>query len=459
MTADPSSPQPPGPAEPTWEITLAGADGEDATEDPEGVPRRRRGLPRHCVGDVDEEFAPPADWRLQAWLAGVVAAVVAIVTATGWLVSAMPGAGSDVPPPPAATRPPEPPAAAESRNVVFVLTDGGGATVAAAVMGADSERATCLMAPRRLVLDVRGSGPTPLSSAFAASDAKAAAAVADTLGLRVDGAWRLSSKGLSDLVDSVGGVDVDTDVKVGPGGELVPGRGEEDRLRGDAAAEFATRAPRGLAEEQKLARFYAVLDGVLLALPDDARAREDKLAGLGAETESTLPDDQLYRLVGDLHRHVKAEVMEDQVLPVVRAAQGRPSGYDIDARRFRQLLEGPLAHVRRPVKVRVDATGEAAAVEAVRSRLEAARLVYEAGRATDVQTAATAAAAKTTITVGDSPSDLDRAQEVARVLGLPSSAIVVDKLRDVAYDVLVQVGADLEELLRLVGLTPTATPS
>ena len=456
MTADPSSHQPAGPAEPPWEITLAGADGDEPAEEPAG--ERRRGLPRHCAGDVDEEFAPPADWRLQAWLAGVVAAVVAIVTATGWLVTTLPGAGGDVPPP-AATRSPAPLAAPEGRNVVFVLTDGGGATVAAAVMGADSKRATCLMAPRRLVLDVRGSGPTPLSSAFAASDARAAAAVGDTLGVRVDGAWRLSSKGLSDLVDSVGGVDVDSDVKVGPGGELVPGRGEEDRLRGDAAAEFATRAPRGLAEEQKLARFYAVLDGVLLALPDDARAREDKLAGLGAETESTLPDDQLYRLVGDLHRHVKAEVMEDQVLPVVRAAQGRPSGYDIDARRFRQLLEGPLAHVRRPVKVRVDATGEAAAVEAVRSRLEAARLVYEAGRATDVQTAATAAAAKTTITVGNSPSDLDRAREVARALGLPSSAIVVDKLRDAAYDVLVRVGADLEQLLKRVGLVPTATPS
>jgi type II secretory pathway component GspD/PulD (secretin) len=198
---------------------------------------------------------------------------------------------------------------------------------------------------------------------------------------------------------------------------------------------------------------------VLLGLPDDARAREDKLSDLGRETRSTLPDDQLYRLVGDLHRHAEADDMEDKVLPVVRAAQGRPSGYDIDAARFKQLLEGPLAHVRRPVKVRVDAVGEAAAAEAVRSRLEAARLVYEEERATDAQAASAAAVAKTTITVGDSPSDLDRAQEVARVLGLPSSAIVVDKLRDVAYDVLVQVGADLEELLRLVGLTPTATPS
>ena len=45
------------------------------------------------------------------------------------------------------------------------------------------------------------------------------------------------------------------------------------------------------------------------------------------------------------------------------------------------------------------------------------------------------------------------------MLGLSSSAIVVDKLRDVADDVLVKVGADLEELLKLVRLVPTARPS
>jgi hypothetical protein len=346
--------------------------------------------------------------------------------------------------------------------VVFVLTDSGGATVAAAVMGADSEQATCLMAPKRLVLDVRGSGPTPLSSAFAASDTRAAAAVEDTLGVRVDGAWRLSSKGLAHLVDSVGGVQVDTAVSVGPRGELVSG-GADNRLLGDAAAEYATHAPKGLAEQERLARFYAVLDGVLHALPDEPRAQADKLEDLGRETRSTLSDDQLYSLVGDLHRHAEADEMADQVLPLVRAARGRPSGYDVDAARFRLLLEGPLAHVRRPVKVRVDADGESsAAEEAVRSRLEAARLIVERAGATDARGASSAAepaTTTTTITVGSSPADMVRAKEVARALGLPPSAIVVDKLHDVAYDVLLELGADLEQLLEALGPAPTATSS
>jgi hypothetical protein len=277
--------------------------------------------------------------------------------------------------------------------------------------------------------------------------------------VRVDGSWKLSSSGLVKLVDSLDGVQVDTRIGIGPKGEVEASGGPRDVLRGAAAADFAMHPPKGSAEALKLARFHAVIDGVILALPDDQRAQRAAVAGLGTEIESSLPDDQFARFLGDLHRHAKAGHVDDQILPVVRSREPRPGGYDLDAARFEQLLKGPLAHVRRPVKVLVQGDGESAkTADAVRSRLEQAQLDYVAGASTT--SGGPAVEKKTTVlATGDSPSDLNRAREVAAALGVPASSIVTQEIIDAAYDVLVQLGADLEALLRGAGLTPTATPA
>ena len=240
---------------------------------PDGARRRRRGLARHCSGDVDEEFAPTR--RLAA---------PGVAGRRGrrrrgdrhrHRVDRAGHARQRRPPPAAATRPAAPPAAAESRNV-RVRADrrrgrdrGGrrhGRELGAARRACWRRGGSCSTsaAPGRRPCRRRSRRPTPT----------AAAAVADTLGVRVDGAWRLSSKGLAKLVDSVGGVRVDTEVKVGaPTASSCRAAARRTGCDGDGGgASSPTRTPRGPAEAQKLARFYAVLDGVLLALPDDARA-------------------------------------------------------------------------------------------------------------------------------------------------------------------------------------------
>jgi hypothetical protein len=457
VTADPSPPGPEeAPADMPWEGVLCAADGERRRGLLHRLLRRGGGRPRHIVGEVEEEFAPPADWALSVWLAGAAAGVIAVIGGVVWLVQALPGSAA-------------PAVHADSldtgggRNVVLVLTDGEGATVAAAVMNADARRATCVLAPRRLVLDVRGAGPTPLSAAFQTSDAAGVAAVSDTLGVRVDGAWRLSSTGLSTLVDTMGGVRVDTSTRFdATTGSLVEGKGPRTPLDGAAAAKFAIGGKGGPWEAQRLARFYAVLDGVLFALPDDEAQRNAVLARAGPETRSTLPGDQFQSFVGDLHRHARDDRLEDALLPVVPASRGGAQGYDLDAAKFETLLAGPLSHVRRPVKVLVDGEGVAEAdTDEVRSKLEAARLSVvreEAGDESGVHAAT--AATRTTVASDDSPSAQTRARAVARALGLPESAVVVQRLQDTAYDVLVTLGADLQRVLRTASATsaaPTAT--
>jgi hypothetical protein len=430
---------------------LCGADGE-RPRGPLTAPRRRDALPRHRAGEIedDSELVSGADVGLSVWLAGVVAGVLAVIGGVGWVVTALPGSSSSQLQAGATTR------AAAGRNVVLVLTDSSGTTVAAAVMNANARQATCVLTPRRLVVDVRGTGPAPLSAAFSTSDSTGVDALSDTLGVRVDGAWRLSSKGLATLVDAMGGVRVDTSARVNPdNGVLIAGVGPRTPLRGAAAADYAIGGKGGQWETQRLARFDAVLDGLLYALPDDAEQRNQVLIRAGPGVQSTLPRDQFLSFVGDLHRHAREKHLTDAVLPVVQASPARASGYDVDAAKFETLLDGPLADVRRPVKVLVEGDGgSGASPDEVRSKLERAQLaVVSGGNA--------ASGSKTTIAAtSDSPSAQSRAREVAAALGLPASSVVVEKLRDATYDVLVRLGADFQDLLKLAGLTAAAaTPT
>jgi anionic cell wall polymer biosynthesis LytR-Cps2A-Psr (LCP) family protein len=452
MSAEPSVPGPveEAPPELPWEGMLCGADGE-RSRGPLTAPRRREARPRHCAGEVEVVggLVSGADVGLSVWLAGVVVGVLAVLGGVGWVVTTLPGSSASQLQA-GATTPAE-----TGRNVVLVLTDSEGTTVAAAVMNANARRATCVLTPRRLVVDVRGTGPAPLSAAFGTSDSAGAAAVSDTLGVRVDGTWRLSSKGLAALVDSMDGVRVDTAASIDPAsGKLIKGKGPQTPLRGAAAAQFAIGGKGGPWETQRLARFHAVLDGILFALPDDPERRNQVLARAGPEVRSTLPPDQYFSFVGDLHRHVRERHLQDAVLPVVQAAPERASGYDVDAAKFKTLLDGPLADVRRPVKVLVEGDGgNGASSDDVRSKLQSdRRSVVSGGNA--------AGGAKTTIAAtSDSPSAQSRAREVAAALGLPESSVVVERLRDATYDVLVRLGADFQDLLRLAGLTAAPTPT
>jgi len=116
--------------------------------------------------------------------------------------------------------------------------------------------------------------------------------------------------------------------------------------------------------------------------------------------------------------------------------------------------------------VLVESDGESQkTTDAVRSRLEAAQLSVVRNEATDARGAATSTTSPGSVTTiaatSDSPSAQSRAREVAAALGLPASSVVVKVVKKVAgagYDVLVQLGSDLEKLLRLAGLD-TTTPA
>jgi hypothetical protein len=401
----------------------------------------------------EPEVAPRVDWRLSAWLAGLLAACLALVFGVGWAVRTVPQQIVD---------PPDDPRGA----ILMVLADDAGQPLAAAVLGVDEQGATCVLAPRSLLLAApEGGRLTSLASVAAASGHSAAVSVSKSLGVRVDGTWTLSTRGLVALVDSLNGIEVETDARVAANGEVVGEDSRGTRLNGDKAAAFAAAVPpRGSAEAaaaslpgpldlQRMTRFAAVLAGLLTALPDDADQRGAVLTEILDSVEggfrTTLPRAQVFDVMGDLHHRARNDQLTDHVLPTIPAADGATRGYDVDVTRLDAVLSGPLGAARLPVRVVVDQAADDAAA-AAKTKLQAAKLDVTETRPQASPTPAAEAPRTTIVVPSRSAADRQHAREVAAALGV-SAVIRVEKLQE-RVDVLVQLGKDF-----LAGLAATPT--
>ncbi len=190
-------------------------------------------------------------------------------------------------------------AATTGRTQSTVLLQIGDRTVTGLALlatdPANGDGAVVLL-PTRLMVDVAGFGPMTLGAAAALDPAAAGAnALADSLGVTVDGTWVLGQRGFAALVDAAGGVtvDVDTDIN-GPGANkdtqviLIPAGTQT--LDGASAVVYASFLGEGEPEQSRLARLDAVLSAVLAGLPTDADAATLQLGSLGSGSTSTLPE-------------------------------------------------------------------------------------------------------------------------------------------------------------------------
>jgi hypothetical protein len=298
------------------------------------------------------------------------------------------------------------------------------------VVAVDGVGAVSVLLPG--VLAVAGGGGTvPLSATLGAGGPSGCArAVSDALGVRVDGAWVVTSAGLAALVDTQGGVVVDVDQEVRSGGALVAA-GNSQRLVGAQAAAFAALHLPSEPPEAELARFSAVLSGVVTALPAEAGTLSAELSGLGPDSVSTLAPSALVDFLLALRGHASEAGLAGTVLATRPAAAGDTGTVTPDGAALARLVAGQLAGAALPgrsvgsVRVLVrNGVGSPGLGDAARRRLLAAGLRFlEGGNARTFGSRATSV-----VVPGAGVRDRALGERVAAALRVPASAVSVGSL-------------------------------
>jgi LytR_cpsA_psr family/LytR cell envelope-related transcriptional attenuator len=159
--------------------------------------------------------------------------------------------------------------------------------------------------PRNLEVTVPGSGTTTLGNASSVGGTTGSTdAVADAMGVIVDGSWNLTGAGLASLVSAVGGVTVNVDRNVvttagGTSSVVIPAGPHS--LTGPQASLYATYLAGSEPEQARLARLSLVLQALMAKLPASETVEATTLRSLGHASTSTLTSAQLAGFLADLH--------------------------------------------------------------------------------------------------------------------------------------------------------------
>ena len=330
------------------------------------------------------------------------------------------------------------------RTLLLQVTGSDGSAVSSALLAHDPRTSTgaIVLVPPQVIVTVPGLGTLPFGRALRSGGALGSAdALADLVGVTVDGSWLLDLPSFSRLVDLEGGVTVDVDTSVLSGQTIVLQPGSQ-KLDGARAATYATYLAPGEPEQTRLARLQAVLDGLVQALPADAAAA---VGSLGAGSRPSLGAAATASLLQGLQKDDASQNLQYDTLPVVRVDAGT------DEVRFRADAPAVTALVDRlfadsvPTGSRaqgnrvlvLNGVGTAGLGQRVRAKLVPAGFVFVGSR-----NAQAFGVTQTQVLVKDAtPAGAALGARVATVLGLPASSVRTTEIGSVA-DVIVLVGSD-----------------
>lgn len=344
--------------------------GPDVAADPGYVPGRGR-----------RAEARRRRKQRQRRLAAVVAAVVLLAAAgvATFLVQRAPEGGEQVEE-----------QVRTQRTLLVQVRGGDGTAIASALTAHDEPSATgaVVLVPPQVIVDVPGSGSTAFGQALASGDPNGSAnALADLLGVTVDGSWVLQQETFVALVDALGGITAEVDAAVVQGNQVVVPQGTQ-LLDGARAVAFMTYLAEGEPEQSRLARLQGVLDGLLAALPEDAGAVADQLTALGEGSATSQAASAVARQLVGLRTDSAAEQLQYDTLPVIPIDPGGGvTSFRLDAEAARALVDRALAQSV-PESARqsgnrvlvLNGVGTPGLGEAVRSKLVAADFVFVASR-------------------------------------------------------------------------------
>ena len=267
------------------------------------------------------------DRRVRSHVAGTAAIATGFLAALVLVVVL--GQQDAAPPQEPVPTPSEPTAVVQDTLLVQVTLGRDRTASLLTASGGEPDRAVLLSLPADMLV-VDGPSYTPLLDANLSLNRRLTArATANTLGVRVDGGWRMERKALAGLVDAVGPVTV-----------TVPQRTEfldESRsvvltlsagtseLTGPDASWYAIGV---IAGEDEIAgvqqRFQEVLAQAVIALPDDAEAIKAILTSLGALSDPLNGTGEVSEQLLDLRSALLAEPPQSVALPLQPSTEADP---------------------------------------------------------------------------------------------------------------------------------------
>jgi hypothetical protein len=353
---------------------------------------------------------------------------------------------------PSPTPTPTPTVATVQPTVLIQANSDSGAEVnlLTALSVGDASRAIVVSLQPDLMVSAPGVGSESIRTTVSSIDTlRAPAAVSATLGVRVDGSWRLDRKALAGLVDAAGGMTVRNRkvirVRDASGDVVLRVRSGKRELTGAEASWYAVGQVKGQSESEAMARGLAVFEHSLGELPDDTTKVRETLTSLGALAPTTIGAQALAEYLVDLGEALRSGSIVSYPVPTTSISIGESNYHWVDFNKatpkFRKTLPWAQWNTAAGLPPRVlvrSGTGQPGWIGSTRVAVEGLGYVFVDGRGTPSEASATSS-----VTVrGIQPWG----QSLALALGLPEDS--VGAVADVTTPPTGQPWADVDVVLQ-----------
>jgi anionic cell wall polymer biosynthesis LytR-Cps2A-Psr (LCP) family protein len=368
--------------------------------------------------------------------AGVAAVVVLLVLVTVVLIKNGGGSGHK-PTAPVRTQ----------RTLLLQVKAADGSAAASALLAHDPASGTgvVVLVPQQVLANVPGGGNVPFGKALqTATAAGSRNALADLMGVTIDGSWVLDGTTFGQLIDQVGGVQVTVDAAILSGRSVVLQPGAQ-RLSGAAALGYAGYLGDKEQEQTRLTRVQAVIEGFLTSMPKHVDA---VIKALGGGSQASFDVGSLSNLLQGLKSDDAASNLQYRTLPVIPVTVGNDEiRFRIDATAARSLVDDVLAQSIPPGSrtegnrvLVLNGVGTPGLGQKVRDKLVPAGFVFVGSR-----NAPNFGYAKTQVLVPAATTESAAlGARVAQALGVPESSVQTSTQIGTIADVVVIVGRDFK---------------
>ncbi|MFK8846665.1 LCP family protein [Streptomyces sp. Ac-502] len=329
--------------------------------------------------------------------------------------------------------------AGEKRDVLVVhLKDPkGNSSTALLVDNESTHKGTTVLLPNSLAVSTEDGGSTTLAKSVKDQGIDPTREALNTLfGADIKASWRLDTPYLENLVETTGGITLDTDATV-PGAKKGDGplvkQGRSQELNGQAAVAYATFQGPGEPQTKQLERFGQVMQATLKKVSSDADGATATVKSLLQVLDPPLTEAELGSSLAQRAELAKAGSYGTTLLPVQQ-----------DGTLSRQAADGVVKEVLGGTVKKADPSSTPrVSVQNATGKKEAtdkARIALVNGGYSFVEGGTAAARPASQVTYADAAQKA-KAEEAAKTLGLPAGAVKQGQTAPNA-DVTVVLGQD-----------------